>query len=280
MSDVEDVDDVNDACSLTIPPGAQPAASPAAGALSAVDSETSSTTAMQNEITADDSVSQVGAPGAPRKVDKYYDGDVRLLESNTPTKSKQNSNVWKTIRRIPVDERDQFPGKTHVCTATLEDGVMCLELLKLTRVSVKKGSDTTDRCWQTGQANAHLRSHGNRTAAGQASLKRQADEMDRKMGTMFEQGMNQSALSRGTLTQYSLSHEERALSSQARWYIYSKMHVSKQEFESDEFREMLREQAGGRGIYLTRMQLKEWVRAEWSIFLIFLRTQTAGVRTT
>jgi hypothetical protein len=54
-----------------------------------------------------------------------------------------------------------------------------------------------------------------------------------------------------SITTVALTHEERALTSQARWFIYSKMHVSKSEFESDEFREMLREQAGGLGVYLT-----------------------------
>lgn len=34
---------------------------------------------------------------------------------------------------------------------------------------------------------------------------------------------------------------------------------------------MLREQAGGHGVYLTQTQLKEWVRAEFAIFLIFLK---------
>lgn len=73
------------------------------------------------------------------------------------------------------------------------------------------------------------------------------------------------------LGKYTLSREERALTSQARWYCYSRMHISKREFESQEFRQMLSEQAGGHGVHLSTRQLKEWVRAEFRIFLTFLR---------
>ena len=88
---------------------------------------------------------------------------------------------------------------------------------------------------------------------------------------MFASGMNAERQMDGDLAKYILTKEEKALTSQARWYIYSHMRISKQEFESEEFREMLRGQSDGPGIFLTKRQLIEWIGAEFRIFLTFLK---------
>ena len=59
---------------------------------------------------------------------------------------------------------------------------------------------------------------------------------------------------------------------QAKWYCYSKMHVSKTEFEDEYFRAMLKEQAdGSETFFLNAKNLKDWVRAEFGIFLVYLK---------
>lgn len=206
-----------------------------------------------------------------------YAGSLDKLETNTPTKSKQNSSVWHNIKRLPRGDRDKYGKKTHVCTALTEDGSVCCTLLRLTKVKEVAGQEGIATNWQTGFANNHLRlCHQATSSAGKASAKRKEIDQESKECKMFAQGMNQAVSGKqGGLGRYTLTHEERALTSQARWYIYSRMHISKREFEGEEFREMLKEQAGGRGVHLTTYQLKEWVRAEFRIFLSFLRYMMA-----
>ena len=197
----------------------------------------------------------VGSEGSSdvmgQRVDlQTYAGDVNELCQNTPTKAKQNSLVWQCIRRLPEHLRNDYPRKTHVCTARNEDGTVCLRTLRLskTKVSAANGTGT----WQTALANQHLRhSHVDTSYAGSASAKRKNDASECREQSMFACGMNAERQMDGDLAKYILTKEEKALTSQARWYIYSHMRISKQEFESEEFREMLRGQSDGPGIFLS-----------------------------
>ena len=73
-------------------------------------------------------------------------------------------------------------------------------------------------------------------------------------------------------TMFKLSRKEKALSSQAQWYVYSTMHISKTEFESVLFKRML---AGGEDLekvsVLSQVNLKNYVRGEFAVFLMFLK---------
>lgn len=206
-----------------------------------------------------------------------FTGDLSELVSNTPTKKGSKAEVWSDIRRLPHPLRGSFGKKTHVCVVQNKDGAACRMLIRLSKQPTSGDKPGAARLWQTNIANQHVRLfHGTSSKAGEASMKRKLDEEMRKETVMFMQGMNQTSASATSaaatdLRKYSLSREERALTSQARWYMYSKMHISKQEFESIEFREMQREQAGGVSILLSRRQLTEYVRAEFRIFVKFLQ---------
>jgi len=211
-------------------------------------------------------------------IDGLFTGDLSELISNTPTRASSKADVWREMRRLPASRSKEFPRKTHVCVALNADGQPCRAMIRLSKQPRgANGSTSADagsgRLWQTNVANTHMRKyHSTSSKSGEASCKRKLLEEQRKESSMFMQGMNQTASksSASDMRRYALSRDERALTSQARWYIYSKMHISKQEFESPEFREMLREQAGGAVVHLSQGQLKEYVRAEFRIFVRFL----------
>ena len=70
---------------------------------------------------------------------------------------------------------------------------------------------------------------------------------------------------------FTMTKKEKSLGAQAQWYTYSRMHISKSEFESPYFRRML---AGGedteKTFVLTERNLQNYVRAEFGVFLKYL----------
>ena len=69
--------------------------------------------------------------------------------------------------------------------------------------------------------------------------------------------------------EFKLSKEQQELSSQAAWYVYAKMHVSKSAFEDPYWKNMLT--TAGATSLLTAAQLDSWVEAEFEVFILFLR---------
>ena len=66
-----------------------------------------------------------------------------------------------------------------------------------------------------------------------------------------------------------LTKRERELSSQVTWYIYGNQRISKRTFEYPYFRKMMT--VSGTQNLMTRANLLKWVRAEYEIFLLYLR---------
>ena len=69
--------------------------------------------------------------------------------------------------------------------------------------------------------------------------------------------------------------DQAALASQARMYIYSRMHVSKAHFDDPAWREAISsayELGGGtdKMVFLTKQGLSLWVRAEYAIFEMYV----------
>ena len=69
-----------------------------------------------------------------------------------------------------------------------------------------------------------------------------------------------------------MTYEQSALTAQASWYVYSRMHVSKREFESQRFKTMLHRTNKSDGtVCLGVQQLVKWTRAEFGVNLIFIK---------
>ncbi len=69
-----------------------------------------------------------------------------------------------------------------------------------------------------------------------------------------------------------MTYDQSALTSQASWYVYLSMRISKREFESHRFRTML--QRTNRGDNIACLSLKQlilWARAEFAVFLTFFK---------
>ena len=72
-----------------------------------------------------------------------------------------------------------------------------------------------------------------------------------------------------SLGKFKLTQEQEELSSQAAWYVYAQMRVSKLAFTDPYWKNMLIKAGASR--LLTREQLKSWVHAEYQVFKLFLR---------
>jgi hypothetical protein len=88
-----------------------------------------------------------------------------------------------------------------------------------------------------------------------------------------------AAQATGAFANFVLTPEQAALSAQAMWYVYARMHVSKSGFEDPMFVEMMRRQAlsmmpagtDPKSAPLLKVaHLKKYVHAEFGVFLIFL----------
>lgn len=131
--------------------------------------------------------------------------------------------------------------------------------------------------WLTTKALDHMRlEHGTDSEAGKDSAAKAAQRAGDTMAKQMEYGMpapgGKEHVGAGTLGRFKLSKAERGLSAQAQWYVYSSMKISKKEFESTWFQNMLREVGDGdKTAILTPEMLKKYVRAEFSVFLLFLK---------
>ena len=67
-----------------------------------------------------------------------------------------------------------------------------------------------------------------------------------------------------------LSDRQRAYSAQARWFVYSRQHISFAAFDDEYFKDMMRAVGGAGAAILTKEMLKKYIEAEFAIFLICL----------
>ena len=148
----------------------------------------------------------------------------------------------------------------------------CNTVLKLhkSRATVQTGSQS----WLTTRASEHLaKEHPEDSPIGAKFAKDSKDRHEALMEKQLSFGMpdGKGKVVGNDNSMFILSKKEKALSSQAQWYSYSTMHVSKSEFESPYFKRMI---AGGedseKTFVLTERNLKNYVRAEFGMFLILL----------
>jgi len=201
--------------------------------------------------------------------------------NNTPTKRSSTSGVWTEVKRLRGTLNNAAGDGTHICMVELKQSAVsgapakfCNTVLKLHRTKATPQSGT--QTWLTTRAAEHLQSEhpkdspiGAKFAA--RAMEREANLMEQQMGFGMptEEGI---VVGTNMATMFRLSKKEKALSSQAQWYVYSTMHISKSEFESVLFKRML---AGGEDSekvsVLSQVNLKNYVRGEFAVFLMFLK---------
>ncbi|KAL1504104.1 hypothetical protein AB1Y20_010514 [Prymnesium parvum] len=200
------------------------------------------------------------------------------LGENTPTKRSSTSGVWKDVKRLkmqlPNNNNKNF---THVCTVALppaEDGTprFCNQMMRLHKNKPKTVGGTPS--WLSTKAGDHLRiCHPVDSEAGAEGVRRGAEKSKVALQTAMAYGMpNIEGNDIDSMAKFSLSKRERSLSAQAQWYVYSSMHISKSEFDSIWFKNMLKEVGDGeKTALLTQGNLKEFLKAEWALFLMFVK---------
>ena len=174
-------------------------------------------------------------------------------------------------------------GFTHVCVHSIpvdeNGGGTCKTPLRLHRHA--KG-DKTKVTWVTTHATTHIaRYHKTHVVANEVHMR----EQDAQLGRMTQMlGVKEDPVAKGSMTttasgskksldKFVLSKRQWGLTRQARWYIYNDMKVSKRQFENPLFKDMLNsmsDKPSESGI-LTVDMLKKYVRAEFNVFVLFLK---------
>ena len=170
-------------------------------------------------------------------------------------------------------------GNTHICTVPLSaDEKMCLQegdpklLTGYCGHVFKCGYDKKNTRWVSSLVSAHMKDWHPETISGAAAVRRANVKAETRANVMFEAGMNNASSLRDgvSTTVFKMSSETEDLTSAARYYVYGRQRISKQSFEDPYFREAL---CGSRKErrFLTKRMLEEYVSAEFSIFILFLK---------
>ena len=207
---------------------------------------------------------------------------IRWYGPNTPRKKTRSrripTGVWASIKRLRSYHPALARGQTHVCTRT-----GCWKLLRLTR-------DDKQGLWLTTRAVMHDRQcHSRESASALKSLARTHTAAAAKQAVMFYSSAALPSTSTGRplpmrmhsgtpvpALAYSVSKRDAALGAQARSYVYGRGRISKESFDDPVMRardQAMYEAGGGTGTapFITKQGLAAWVRAEYSIFIVFMK---------
>ena len=208
-----------------------------------------------------------------------------LLGSNTPGKRAENSDIWKHVKRLKPGNPFLLLGKgyTHICTHPIQPdeygGEVCNAPFKLhKRQKNKRGG------WVSSKAVDHMvdAHRGSEIAEQQEgrAVKRHHGLVQQQL--FHDEGQHDAEHDTGTgkpqdddkqqsLASFKMSRKQKQYTYQARWYVYSSMTISKREFESKYFKEMLSKMCAKQADanILTVRMLKQYVRAEFNVFLLF-----------
>jgi hypothetical protein len=192
--------------------------------------------------------------------------------------------VWKSVKRIKNHSSllTENGGFTHVCLHKRPDDTVCWQRLKLSK-SKTDGTGT----WVTSPAITHNDKEHEDHHMSIAKRKAEAAIQKGREDSMQAVAIEASSLpkkKRKLTDYYGVTKEVRALGRMSRWYVYAKMHISKGAFEDPYFREMCEGfwvgnlAISSRCPIFTKEHLQKWVRAEFSIFVKYLRFIVARVR--
>ena len=234
--------------------------------------------ADEAENDADDDSDDSGAGGSGRGLglDAKLALDRSFVSDNTPLKRKRrpqdptSESPGRFVKRVrdleramvqagyPADVIKREVAKTrgrltHVC-------IKCWLLMPMGNV---KGR------WVSSNVTSHFETRC--TAVSEKRSKFQQESLDRqdgKVDAMFGAPLRNP--------DFEVPLDQSALAAQARMYIYSRMHVSKQHFDDGAWRETLQsayEFGGGtdKMVFLTKQGLSSWVRAEYAVFEMYVK---------
>ena len=212
-------------------------------------------------------------PAAAHINHEPFDVPERAIGHNTPKKAGaalSTSKVWDTIKRLKTrDTRSQqllLAGYTHICSFPLEPNEdtgaaqFCHHPLVLTR---------PNGTWIQTVAQRHLEQDHPDDPAAVESVERQEGRAKAKLEQRLVFDNPGTPTTVQSLGKFKLTQEQEELSSQAAWYVYAQMRVSKLAFTDPYWKNMLIKAGASR--LLTREQLKSWVHAEYQVFKLFLR---------
>ena len=182
----------------------------------------------------------------------------RWLGRNTPGKRSAVSDIWNLVKRLKPGNPLHELGHTHVCVAQIPvdefGGDVCNHPLTLHKRG--KGSGHS---WITTRAVEHMARWHKETSISRQHLERaiviHTDKVNQQLSysaadtssivdkdipnqkkTPSNATRNNSSTS---LTRFKLTPEQKQISSQAQWYVYSDQKVSKRSFEDKYFKNML-----------------------------------------
>ena len=224
----------------------------------------------------DDADAGAGGSGRNLGLDAKLKLDSNFVSENTPLKRKRrrldptSESPWRFVKRVRDLERamaqagypeDVIKGEvakkrgrlTHVC-------IKCWLLMPMGNV---KGR------WVSSNVTSHFETRCTEESEKRSKVQQESlDRQDGKVDAMFGAPLRNPA--------FEVPLDQSALASQARMYIYSRMHVSKQHFDDGAWRETLQsayEFGGGTGkmVFLTSQGLSSWVRAEYAVFEMYVK---------
>ena len=166
---------------------------------------------------------------------------------------------------------------THICIfSDNRDSGPCHKVLSLCKAKGKHS-------WITTKAIDHLKHEHPDSKAALEAAARSKKASESKTATMFAFSVatpitgKKYIVGKAAASQHEdertspfvLTKRERELSSQVTWYIYGNQRISKRTFEDPYFRRMMT--VSGTQNMMNRANLLKWVRAEYEIFLLYLR---------
>lgn len=258
---------------------------------------------LPDGVTATSPEASVGAApdGDPANNDDPYDDPYHLLGMNTPPPvgrqvRKVSNAVFKMggAMRLLAGHEGLHAGCTHKCTVKIDPtecvegsvmgSVICGKLLRL-------GYNNIQSRWVSTRYTEHCSRYHPKHRTGADCLKREQDRNDEKLCAMFEAGranqvpdvkiepgvppLKVSPKKPGSKQSFVKDHYQLApdiqdLTSAARFYVYGRQRISKSTFDDSYFREAMQGSNKSRPLLTSRM-LETYVRAEFAIFVLFLK---------
>ena len=218
----------------------------------------------------------------------------RFLGPNSPGpggKRKSRKCVHELFRkgaamRLKPGHEGLELGFTHQCTCPLDTAgeVHTDEVgteVPFCGVLLRCGYDKNRDRWISTKASDHMRVRHPDSVQGSNGVKRSKVIKEKKKGDMFKAGMNAAgksdvttngaALPRNSVANhFQLSPQVQDLTSSARFYVYGQQRISKSTLDDSYFQAALRGSNINRSM-LSRHQLENYVRAEFALFVVFLK---------